>query len=558
MGIWMQKKEINGKHGNLTIAFFDTEGFAASNISESYDAKIFAVSTLISSLLLYNSVKIIDQSDIDYLEVLARRTKLFALHSQVSTQKWKTMTFNHDLLTFPPLIWIVQDFVQSATDSQKWLQNLMESHFRENDEYEISLLSIFKSIDCHTMFLPAVQKSLLRDLSKVSEHDLTEEYKAEREDLEQKIYDLLVPKEKEGRPMTGTEMASLIRILVEAANNGSLTSIPSRWDSFVRNLITTAIVDCATYYRSVLESFDEALPPKEMQDLHRATEQKSYEMLAQLLLGYGIRVNEARDALGKKIEKYSKIIQRYNERKISLMITQIRNEIEEEFDKNLYHISLPHPSVQYQKIIEKLLVELPKRYQKMIIDYVDEQRLEEECSLINRSLILHARSYQTKNYKAFLEEMETAADTSFRLVHSAMDEFVTCLTTTDMEDKISELIQMYNESFVEGCSKSRDEEIFAIYKLRYEKLLMSKIGELREKNLRLLKEKLSSGVEVSALKIVKVVVKLPQHDLNKLLDLKGKAIIREFSEEFADYKDSSQFHSSLKILHVNLILFTVI
>ena len=33
-------------------------GFAASNISESYDAKIFAVTTLLSSYLLYNSVKV--------------------------------------------------------------------------------------------------------------------------------------------------------------------------------------------------------------------------------------------------------------------------------------------------------------------------------------------------------------------------------------------------------------------------------------------------------------------------------------------------------------------
>ena len=40
-----------------------TSGFAANNISESYDAKIFAVSTLLSSYLIYNSVKVCDASD---------------------------------------------------------------------------------------------------------------------------------------------------------------------------------------------------------------------------------------------------------------------------------------------------------------------------------------------------------------------------------------------------------------------------------------------------------------------------------------------------------------
>lgn len=33
-------------------------GFAANNVTESYDAKIFSVATLLSSYLLYNSVKV--------------------------------------------------------------------------------------------------------------------------------------------------------------------------------------------------------------------------------------------------------------------------------------------------------------------------------------------------------------------------------------------------------------------------------------------------------------------------------------------------------------------
>ena len=35
-----------------------SKGFAANNISEAYDAKIFSVATLLSSYLIYNSVKV--------------------------------------------------------------------------------------------------------------------------------------------------------------------------------------------------------------------------------------------------------------------------------------------------------------------------------------------------------------------------------------------------------------------------------------------------------------------------------------------------------------------
>lgn len=84
-------------------------GFAASNISEVYDAKIFAVTTILSSYLIYNSVKvcscslylfvfwllrlalstyqIIDQGDLDYLDLLARRTRVSQTNMHLNYQK---------------------------------------------------------------------------------------------------------------------------------------------------------------------------------------------------------------------------------------------------------------------------------------------------------------------------------------------------------------------------------------------------------------------------------------------------------------------------------------
>lgn len=47
------------------VAFLDTEGFSASDRTADYDAKIFAISALLSSHLLYNSVRIIDTASIE-------------------------------------------------------------------------------------------------------------------------------------------------------------------------------------------------------------------------------------------------------------------------------------------------------------------------------------------------------------------------------------------------------------------------------------------------------------------------------------------------------------
>ncbi|KAK3731648.1 hypothetical protein QZH41_007511 [Actinostola sp. cb2023] len=197
MGIWMWGKPVRMKLHNdqqVALVFLDTEGFAATNVSETYDAKVFAVATLLSSFLIYNSVKIIDQADIDYLELLSRRTQLFALKSQMSKAKW-TDEFNHDLLTFPPLLWVVQDFVQVTDDQEndpsKWLHRLLASSSKDSAEHTVSL---------------------------------------------------------KGSPITGPEFASLLEILVDAANEGSLAQIPSRWNIFIEKLEKTAKEDCFEFY----------------------------------------------------------------------------------------------------------------------------------------------------------------------------------------------------------------------------------------------------------------------------------------------------------------------
>ncbi|EFA84841.1 guanylate-binding protein [Heterostelium album PN500] len=83
LGIWVWSATINVGTDKHNLLLLDTEGFYSSNVSETYDAKIFAITTLLSSHLIYNSVKIIDQSSLEYLELLSRRTQLFALKSQI-------------------------------------------------------------------------------------------------------------------------------------------------------------------------------------------------------------------------------------------------------------------------------------------------------------------------------------------------------------------------------------------------------------------------------------------------------------------------------------------
>lgn len=78
-GIWVSIHPNNAGANGKTVVALDTEGFFSPESNDDYDAKLFAITSLLSSSLVYNTIKNIDQSQVDYLEVLARKMHLFSL-----------------------------------------------------------------------------------------------------------------------------------------------------------------------------------------------------------------------------------------------------------------------------------------------------------------------------------------------------------------------------------------------------------------------------------------------------------------------------------------------
>ena len=49
-----------------------TQGFSVANVTEAYDAQVFAAATLLSSLLVYNSMHVLHANELEYLDLLVR------------------------------------------------------------------------------------------------------------------------------------------------------------------------------------------------------------------------------------------------------------------------------------------------------------------------------------------------------------------------------------------------------------------------------------------------------------------------------------------------------
>lgn len=70
-GIWMWGSPMTVPRGDgeepLNLLLFDTEGFEATGKADAYDDRIFALSTIVSAVLIYNLPETIRESDLQVI-----------------------------------------------------------------------------------------------------------------------------------------------------------------------------------------------------------------------------------------------------------------------------------------------------------------------------------------------------------------------------------------------------------------------------------------------------------------------------------------------------------
>lgn len=559
MGIWMWGQPLvynSPKAGvKINLVFLDTEGFAASNVTENYDAKVFAVSTLMSSHLLYNSVKIIDQSDIDYLELLARRTQLFALRSQLSKSKWTD--FNHDMLTFPPLTWVVQDFVQETHNFEtpsEWLHRLMGGHSRESDNYTISLLDIFEQVDCHTLFIPAFDRDLLTDLSRATDDDLSVDYKKERDNLTKKLKNQVMPKEKDNNFVTGSDLAQLLRVLVNAANDGSLADVPSRWDTFVDRLQSTASDDCTTFYTRELEAFlvgklkNEPVSMRQFDLHHQQIKSKAFELLDQLLHGLDEALTIARRDLGTGIDAIYSTQRDLNDKKIKVKSNQIKSKLELVAEEQLKKIDLPLKSSNLKKQADSICSQLMKSFQDELTDLVDADTLQNLDKSFEKSLSLLSLSIESTNQRL----IESSLTKVKNLVLTDFDQSLGS-DKNKVARKPSTLIKILDQMVSNSEEDYKVKTIQFLDESAYEPslaLFRQDLIKRRENLIKRNEDMAAHNIEASVPKItakfadrIKFSLPMDESALNSRLNHEGNSLIADFDTQFEDFKDCCGFEA---------------
>lgn len=350
MGIWLCRTEMRASDG-AEVWLMDSEGFFGPGVSESYDAKIFTIASLLGGHLVYNTVKIIDQQAVSLLEMLARRAQLFRTRSSAEPESAEAPEFL-SVRSFPPLTWVVEDFVQELPEEHRededgataWLRSYVtkvNSTARDTQETHF-LARLYKDLKVHTLFLPATSKDHLQDLSKLQWDQLTPEFKDELATLKQHILSRLEARKFEGKSMRGPTLERALRFIVQALQRGMFHELPSLWATWTAQVAEMSLQDAESWFASLLTHVDSADNPVPVATLNAHVEEarrRARAFYVDLLRDFEVQPNIG--ALGERMgNHFQQKLTLYHER-VQRWVQELIMRAKDSFGRSLATQELP-------------------------------------------------------------------------------------------------------------------------------------------------------------------------------------------------------------------------
>jgi len=284
-GIWLYGKTISSSSSSsssspLHVLFLDTEGLGSTIRSETYDARVFALTLLLSSFFVYNSIGTIDGNAISKLSLVVSLTR----HVHVKArQGGKEDTGTEFSQFFPSFMWVVRDFAVKLEkegrkiSSREYLEDAlrpedgMTEAIESKNAVRMLLRNFFPERDCLCMVRPvADEKALMvlgtgaggEDKMKELEASLRPEFKLQVEALRKKVVAGARPKTLFGKPLSGAMLASLAGAYVQALNSNSTPTISTAWDRVVDSQCADALEGSLNIYMSKMKELIQSYSSK--------------------------------------------------------------------------------------------------------------------------------------------------------------------------------------------------------------------------------------------------------------------------------------------------------
>jgi len=224
----------------------DTEGIGGLEADSHYDARIFSLSTLLCSTLVYNSLGSIDENAINSLSFIANLSQHIRISSGTGPvrEEEEALKFHQ---FFPSFHWVIRDFALDLVDedgekitSDEYLQRSLrmqpgfDKDTAERNRIRHMLTSFFQDRHLTTLVRPINDEEALQRIDTVPYRSLRMEFRKSLEALKKQLFEEIKPKALGGRELNGAMFAGLCQAYVQAINEGGVPTISSAWQGVSR------------------------------------------------------------------------------------------------------------------------------------------------------------------------------------------------------------------------------------------------------------------------------------------------------------------------------------
>lgn len=290
--LWAPQPPVRNPTGQLVL-FLDTEGMASTDNDESYDAKIFSLGLLLSSLFVFNTMGVIDEGAVDRLYLVSELTK----HVCVSTHPGTTPASNNgfgghttspeeatlsgDKLElsralaphFPPFVWLLRDFLldmqidgndltanqylEKALDARDVSLTASEStklRQIERNRTRASIRVLFGRRECLTLVRPVTDERDLRRAAELSDVELRPEFVEQMSAIRRRLLSSVAAKELLGKTLNGPQVAQLVKCYTDTMNSGAVPDIKAAWEYVSDATCQAALAAAIELYDTLMEA----------------------------------------------------------------------------------------------------------------------------------------------------------------------------------------------------------------------------------------------------------------------------------------------------------------
>ncbi|GIL50375.1 hypothetical protein Vafri_6610 [Volvox africanus] len=349
----LQPQDEAGGGDGTVLLYVDTEGFESTGKANSYDDRIFALSAMMSSLLIYNLPETIRESDVAKLSFAVELARGFYDRSEQANTSdsggWEVDDGSGDITKSRSgdggvepgsMLWLIQrDFLHGQTADQLVKSVLAPVDNPKHDtglealnQVRASLSVLARNSTGFSLRQPHIDRARLCE---IPDEQLDPTYIRQREELKELVKSLAQPRALHGQPLTGPQLASLISRMVEALNEQEIPTATSLLAAFNRDVLTR----CAANYTAALADIRLPVEEYQLEAVELEARGAALEMLKALQIGRQGAI-DTRTELVKELERAYQVRRTENLAASNALCSELENKCEAELDE-LQNMRLP-------------------------------------------------------------------------------------------------------------------------------------------------------------------------------------------------------------------------